>query len=677
MPTYTDPTTGQRFSAAEELTPEELDAVFSSAAGGSFTTTAETQPPTADTLDKPRLAASGAGGVVGGALGGWPGAVMGAGLGSTAVDVYRGDADPARMVAQGLGAAALNASGVGAGASAARQVIGSGLAQTFAGQVYDFVKAATGHDRWPTLTEGATRAAHDFLGGVAGESLGRAGAANRAAKERRAAAGRQTVQENTDRYQRMGIESTASERLYGTPGSGSAAMAEGMAERFPIGRQAPAAMQSRREAQATGAARSRIDALSPRGVTTEIASANTLRPEVQAGFGRWEQMKNAAFEMTNAEAGPDPVVPMGPFRAALQSIASLGRRKPLGAPSFTGKMLKATEPVLDSMQVGVESNWPAFEQGLAESPLEWIDVILSTNDKIPFWLFRRMESELGNIAYRGAQPVGGITQADARFLYKALMQSGDEFYNTELGSRVSPLLQQAKDIYKQGRFLFNDTVTRQFLDDSTATPEQMFAAAFTPKQATNTQYVKSLVPEDVWDAAAQGWAEGIYQRATREVGGREVFSPAKFASEVARYDHNGQLELILGPERAADWRELAATYRQMRESQLPGYNPSSTTTQATAQGQVIGTPMAALSSLYAGRPDLAAGLMATGIGGPMALGQLVAREGGKRLITSALQPRGPVLSEPAASFLGALAGPGAGAQGSDFLRWLQAQGAQL
>lgn len=545
-----------------------------------------------------------------------PAAAVGGGLGArglarTGFDIAQGKTDWRRGGVQALGVAGAQALLPGAGPAAA--VARSGLASGIAGQMYDLAKnLASGKTSGGSLKETAQTVLGDVGAGALGEVLAQSSAAGSEARRLRRQNAINEVEQRRAQYERAGITPSASELT----GSSGLAQVEALPRAVPVGGGRAREFAKTQAEQARGSADRFIGDLSPANLENELQAGQHAQKALDAGFHASEAKWKAAFDASEAVTGDEPVVPVSHLLPTLNVLAETGKKVPVGSPAYAARM---TRELVTSF--GFDPNDAAQFAQAAQT------------GKISFPLARRMESQFGRMGYRGRPPVGMTPQqAQAATAYQSLLMDLDQFYSTGQGQEVHPVLQEAKSLFKDGLALYNESKAKLFLDGRTP-PEVAIRAAFKSGNITDTRAVKAALPIDAWEAATQGWLRGQYDKASE--GGQ--FSEAKFASAILPYTRNGQLEEILGQEKADQLVNMLNVYRQRANMRRPTIQGSSENRGAMAQMAAAGWILKTLMS----NPKQAAGEAAITVGLPMLASLLTTSPAGREALVSMSLPRAP------------------------------------
>lgn len=356
---------------------------------------------------------------------------------------------------------------------------------------------------------------------------------------------------------------------------------------------------------------------------------------VRAGVRAFRQQADQLFDQVETLAGPDPVVPTTRLRELAGSLLERARSEPFNAPGGTGKLLAKNVPTPQTSAIADAFGRPltsATIKGQTKfgelADLEEMIQDAVSKEKIPFSQARRIESQLGQMAFGGkARPIGNIQQGQAGALYRAVRGDLDEYLTTPAAEDVAPALQEAKQAYATGKELFNTSMSKVVLGSRRApvAPEKVIERVFRPGAVSDTLDFKLAVSDDVYETAVQAWKQGLYDKAVRN----GQFSPMTFAREVAKYDKGGHLDVILHPEEAAAFRDLAGLGGRLGAAERLAGNPSGT-------GQAIES--AAQFRHLLGPPGLGT-LSYTGL--PWMVGKAVTSQPGIDMLTQGL---GGVLS---------------------------------
>ena len=198
---------------------------------------------------------------------------------------------------------------------------------------------------------------------------------------------------------------------------------------------------------------------------------------------------------------------------------------------------------------------------------------------------RRLQTEIGSAAFRGTAPIGSPQQGLAKSFYTALGRGIDDFLTTDTAG-VAPALAEAKQAYRTGKLLFNDSAKR-LVTGSTKTPaavERVVAKAFAPGKITDTLDYKQLVSDETYTTAVQGWLARQFQKA----GGPKATAQT-IAKTFQPYLDSGHLEVILQPEQARLLRwQIAQGLEQAGKPARAAAILGERAQQATGQAKTLG-----------------------------------------------------------------------------------------
>lgn len=595
-------------------------------------------------------------------------------------------------------------------------VVGAGLGTAAGGSAVDALEALMGRQVDTSVPAMLTRGLEDFnIGGqgeISGQIIGRGlGAAARAIGLSRVPTGReQRILRTAEQHD---IPLMAGDVTH----SGLVTKIEKAPTYFVFGSQ-PIQRFRERQLERAGAAIGRyID-----DATRVRANRQTAGIVAQRGLkGAYQQFRREAealFQRVDDLAGPDPVVPTDNLRSMARSILREAATEPYSAPRGTEKILRAGEDIFDASRstpsmgrvpgperafeaeivdelarvprsrrvpdpklraletraVGMPETGVspytgrAFEAeivddiGVGDLEAEIFDAI-----KRPYITFdkaRRIEAQLGEMAFRRAQPIGNIREGQAKALYKAIRDDMDEFLlETERGQRVLPALEEAKQHYRVGRALYNDSINATVMGRmARGQPERLVPMVFKPGPGgvSNVLDFKMAVDPDTYEAAVSAWLRSLHHASLAQDAGQVVFKPATFARLVRRYDvaDDGvnHLDVILGPERADQLRDLLDVFDSLGTAEKLAGNPSGTGQALAGAAQLAAIANALTRATLSGAG--AAGLSALGgvpmaaaaAGLPPALSRVVTSPQGIRFLREGVT--GGRWAQPTASLIG-------------------------
>lgn len=252
-----------------------------------------------------------------------------------------------------------------------------------------------------------------------------------------------------------------------------------------------------------------------------------------------------------AETGITPGTP--------QTESPSGLVDPYGHPVSAREPSPGTAPVTENILRSTPEIQellldPMFRAKLTETQQQTLDAILADKGatKIPFWVARRIESRLGEIAYRGAQPVGTLTQGVARRMLRALRDDMSDFYLTDIGQEIKGEgLDEAKARWREfvqvsnrsivSRLLANDDVAAaQFLSPFTSTSKS-------PQSLAQIDTVMRVASDDVKNTL-RGYTMGEIYRDAQASG---QFDLSTMLQKLQALRRSGKMDAIFEPEQVA------------------------------------------------------------------------------------------------------------------------------
>lgn len=393
------------------------------------------------------------------------------------------------------------------------------------------------------------------------------------AKEQRTIAGAETYKTTTgeavDRAKRQlattptEVETTLQTHVPGAPAT-------------PAGTAATAAVGTAADEVRTGITRTYEGMLHRVGPAVE--RMRTLDAAVQGfrhNFAEWRGTKNRLFRAVEAVTGNEPVVVLNNTHRATRRVLNeaevLGQHTPTGtgAVHMLGReQVKATpEEMLELLRHNprlanlkdpeysraVQQLVEAFERGTMQ------DV------PIPFWLARRLESVVGEMAWRNTKPVGTISQGRARQIWYGLQDDMRQFFETHpAGQQVATDLRQAKDLYIEGVNLYNNSIVKHLLSHNPKEREQFLDRFVATTNLSEIAEIQAHASPEVWNLLRAHVLADIAERAS--VNG--VLQPERLAQQARRLEAHGKIDLLLSPEEKAQFRAL------VQEAQAVKANPT-------------------------------------------------------------------------------------------------------
>src|SRR5437879_2815081 len=200
---------------------------------------------------------------------------------------------------------------------------------------------------------------------------------------------------------------------------------------------------------------------------------------------------------------------------------------------------------------------PNFLKGLNAEQRQLVETYLKGGFQdvaVPFWLARRLESGLREVAYEGTRPIGTLSQGRARQLYWALQQDMKRFYTeTPEGMQIDPMLREAKAKYVDFVTLFNKSIVRYMLDDTPGVKET-FLRSFVKRPTAELVSIRASASPENWQRIVGGVVDDLMEKA---MGGTERFDPARLQAVDKALQREGKIDVLLTPQQKALWNGIA------------------------------------------------------------------------------------------------------------------------
>lgn len=283
-------------------------------------------------------------------------------------------------------------------------------------------------------------------------------------------------------------------------------------------------------------------------------------------FRDWRSEKNRLFKATEAVTGNEPVLTLERLHAAggkmLRETELTGQYPPRGTGVMQRLGRDAADPEGSDMLQLLQSprlegvRDPERQQVIARLVDEWKAGHSET--PVPFWLARRLESILGEAAWRNAKPIGTLSQGRARQMWYGLQDDMRTFFTEHAaGQQVQQGLRQAKDLYIDGINVYNNSIVKHLLSRVPKEREQFLDKFVVSGNLTELAEIKTHASPEVWNQLVAHTMADIAERAS--VNG--VIVPQRLAGQARRLETHGKIDLLLTPEQKAQFR---ATVQEMQ-----------------------------------------------------------------------------------------------------------------
>jgi hypothetical protein len=297
-------------------------------------------------------------------------------------------------------------------------------------------------------------------------------------------------------------------------------------------------------------------------------------------FEKGRQNLGRLFEATEKVTGDAPVVDVTRFRDRAARMAAeattLGQGAPQGAKAIAGLGVGADELLALLEGAGTP---------LSKAQRDLVSTIATEGQSIaiPFWMARRLESSLSQVAYRGAKPVGTIAQGKARALLGELQDDLHGFYSSEAATQASPAIETAlqgvggqgasiaealplaKQKYKAFIDTTNRTVISKLLSNDPVQQERFLKPFLAGGDQAQLLAVKQAASPEVWDTLGSFVLAELHRKASAS----GQFDPTAMAKELQGLRKRGVMDLLYSPEQVAAVERYAAQLATQEQGFLP------------------------------------------------------------------------------------------------------------
>ena len=299
------------------------------------------------------------------------------------------------------------------------------------------------------------------------------------------------------------------------------------------------------------------------------------------------------FDATENVTGNAPVTPVPRLIERAEAMITEAQRTGQAAPSGSGVIatrLGFAEQELKDLLDPKISKVP-----LSTSQREMIEELLIElpsgkqfpETHIPFFLARRLESALSEIAYRGANPVGTITQGKARRLLSALQDDMHDFYVSDIATQQSAEIGQAlknlgvegadtiaealpiaRSQYREFTQTANKTIISKILSPDETVQRQFLKPFTTPRGDHQVLLdVKKVASPEVWDTLSTfALAEG--HRIASASGQFDITAMQKWLIDMRK---SGKMDILFNPEQVRNIENYATRMSKDALEYLPAF----------------------------------------------------------------------------------------------------------
>ena len=309
-------------------------------------------------------------------------------------------------------------------------------------------------------------------------------------------------------------------------------------------------------------------------------------------FDTWRDTKNVLFEATEKVTGDTPIVAlttlkqriapmldesaqtgqpvprgtrqMGQTATADISAGDLARAQAAAFPGMTQAM--SMDELRDLSQYILRGGLAGVTPQRRQVLEQFLQQLSSGGDAlVPFWLARRMESALGEMAYKGARPIGTLQQGRARQLYWSIQDDLRRFY-TDLpeGQVIAPELRKAKDFFIDGIQTYNKSIIGGLLDNAPGKVEQFLDKFLGTKSNEQLLRVRENADPATWQMFSAYALSDLFERASP--GG--VFDPSRFRTISQRITNYGKIDVLLTPDQKARFMQLTQEMGDFKHSDV-------------------------------------------------------------------------------------------------------------
>lgn len=353
----------------------------------------------------------------------------------------------------------------------------------------------------------------------------------------------------------------------------------------------------------------------------KIAAGIDATKDIRQGLSQWRVVQDRVWKGIERMTGDEAVVPTEPIKNFLNTL-SQQPRTPIAPPGALGRMAETVGAGQSKVSVGGQT------VDLAALPPQLRDMLeeASRVDAIPFGLARRISSELAQLG-RGPNAIASIDKGMLWGARKAMNEGIEIFLQSPAGAQVNPALEEAKQSYRVGRQLWNESIVRGVARyDKPMQAGKVVDTVFRPGQIEDTLDFKQAVSDQTYLKATSSWLNSVYEKAKI---GDDQFSPVKFASQMQPYLKSGHLDVILPPETASRVKELVRIFETVGPRAEQGSGIRSVPGAVLTMGQMMGL----LYSVMTASPKRAALALA-----PYGLAKATTTDTGIKFLSEGLKP---------------------------------------
>ena len=312
-----------------------------------------------------------------------------------------------------------------------------------------------------------------------------------------------------------------------------------------------------------------------------LQSISALKRDVAETTQAFRDANRVLYDSVESVTGDTPIVTLRNLHGATESARSEAAQTGFAAPRGSATLDRLGKPAeqggLAELQAILTPEYltklPPAQRAQAEAAMG----SMNADQPIPFWLARRVESELGRIAFSKQQPIGTIDQGKAGRLYGALKRDMDESLDAiPEGSEIKTRLAEANQHYKTGKTMLNDTLLSHLsaAGQKSGKAERVLNTVFgSSKDLEPILDLKSSLSDETWQTfVAHGVASGLQRSMSRGPDGAEAFNPAAFVKWADGLKGTGKLDLLLTPTQRGQWDAEVQKLAGLKETRISRVN---------------------------------------------------------------------------------------------------------
>lgn len=344
---------------------------------------------------------------------------------------------------------------------------------------------------------------------------------------------------------------------------------------------------------------------------TRAQTGRLAQSAINDTFDNLNESATAAFTQAAREAGTEPLIPTATIKNRANEILDLEKllKIPKVTKEDTGILSEFGKQIFKEVKTlkRTELNFKQLE-GLA-------DDLLQLPDNITFEQARAFQQRLGARIAK----LKGLPEGEAKILFKGFAEAVEQLPNpTALES-----LDRGKELFKRSLDLSRETSLGKLRGKS---PEEIFRTVFKPKNVTEIEQLRSIIPASDWNIFQRQFADEILEQAGPNFRGLDK-TLRKFSDET--------LNATLNKEQVEFFQKLSTIVRTTRLPEVakglevrPGVGLIQIVRGRMALNVIAGkTKKGVLTRLSSG---------GTLFLGPPAITKVLTSKGGAKLLTTGL-----------------------------------------